>query len=364
MRILMVTPRFFPEVGGVETHVAEVSRRLVARGHEVTVLCVDLTGRLPLTEEWQGATIERVRGWPRRADYRLAPGIRQAVGRGTWDVVHVQSYHTFVAPLAMSAARAAALPYVITFHGGGHSSRLRNAARRPQLLALRPLLRDAARLIAVAEFEIDRYSRLLRLPREQFTLIPNGADLPAVRSGPTTPRGPSIASIGRLERYKGHQHAIAALPRVLAARPDASLWIAGSGKYERKLRALAERLGVTGAVEIRAIPPDHRGQMADRLSRTAVVVLLSSFETHPVAALEAAALGCHVVVADSDGLRELAERGLARRVEHPEDAAALATVLLEELAAPPVEHAVELPSWDDCAARLLSLYESVAGSRP
>ena len=34
MRLLMVTPRYFPLMGGVETHVHEVARRLARRGVE------------------------------------------------------------------------------------------------------------------------------------------------------------------------------------------------------------------------------------------------------------------------------------------------------------------------------------------
>ena len=81
-----------------------------------------------------------------------------------WDLVHVQCFHTFVAPLAMARSAAArGVPYVLTFHAGGHSSRLRNALRRPQLEALRPLLARAAALVAIADFEIERYSRMLRI---------------------------------------------------------------------------------------------------------------------------------------------------------------------------------------------------------
>ena len=32
LRILMVTPRYFPDMGGVETHVSEVTRRLALAG--------------------------------------------------------------------------------------------------------------------------------------------------------------------------------------------------------------------------------------------------------------------------------------------------------------------------------------------
>src|SRR5262249_10924372 len=157
-----------------------------------------------------------------------------------------------------------------------------------------------------------------------------------------------VASIGRLERYKGHQHAIAALPVVLRSRPDAQLWIAGSGPYERELRALAARLGVADRVEIRAVPPDDRAAMACELARVDVAVSASEFETHPLAAIEAAASGCRVVVADSPGLRELAERGLARIAAPVTDPGALAAAVIEESERPAASSPPELPTWDDC----------------
>jgi glycosyltransferase involved in cell wall biosynthesis len=361
MRILVVTPRFLPETGGVELHVAEVGRRLAAAGEAVTVLTTDLSGRLPEVEHWEGVEIRRVRGYPRGRDYRFAPALYGVTAGGDWDVVHVQSFHTAVAPVAMLAALRARLPYVVTFHGGGHSSRLRTSLRRPQLAALRPLLARARALVAVAEFEIEHYGKLLRIPASRFALVPNGADLPPAElpAGGARPRPPLIASIGRLERYKGHQHVIAALPSILRRRPDARLWVAGTGPYEPRLQELVRRLGLGEAVEIRSIPPGDRQRMADEVSRVSVVVLASEFETHPLAALEAAALGCRVVVADSPGLRELAERGLARLADPIADAETVARVVVEELAQPATSTALSLPTWDDCANDLLALYRHV-----
>ncbi len=366
MRIVMVTPRFLPSTGGVETHVAAVSERLARAGHDVTVLTTDVSGRLPAAERWHGVEIRRVRAWPPRADYHFAPGVYRIVCRGRWDIVHVQSYHTFVAPMAMAAARAAGIPYVLTFHGGGHSSRLRHASRGLQLALLRPLLARAAKLVTTASFEIDLYGERLHLPRERFELIPSGADLPAARvpKQPVSTDSPLIASVGRLERYKGHQHVIAALPRILEHRPGARLWIAGSGPYREELLARARTLGLAERVEVRAIALEDRVGMAEELSRASVVVLASEFETHPSAALEAAALGIPLVVADTSGLRELADRGVARAVANVEDAAQLAEVILAELdrprpSAPP---ALALSTWDECASSLADLYRSVARS--
>ncbi len=363
MRILIVTPRFLPSIGGVQMHVAEVARRIAKEGHDVTVLAADRSRRPPAGEDWNGVALERVRAWPRHGDAFFAPGIWRRVRHGGWDIVHVQSYQTLVAPIAMAAARSARIPYVVTFHAGGHSSRLRSALGGLQLALLRPLLARAARLVVLTESETETYSRRLRLPRERFVLIPNGSDLPAPR-GPRPPRPDAarlIASIGRLERYKGHQHVIGALPGILRERPETRLWIAGAGPEHDRLAALATRLGVGARTEIRAVPAEQRAQMADELAGVDVAVLASEFETQPIAALEAASLGCRLVVADSPGLRELGEQGLARVVAHPADAAELARAVLAELDGPRTPRPTGLVTWDDCAARLCALYASAAG---
>jgi glycosyltransferase involved in cell wall biosynthesis len=360
LRILVATPRYAPEIGGVQRCVQEVARRVAAAGCHVTVLTTDSNGSLPPEEEAAGVSIRRVQAWPRGRDYRFAPDIMRIIDRGKWDLLHVQSYHTLVAPLAMLAARRRKLPYVLTFHSGGHSSFVRNALRDKQLAVLRPLLARADVLVAVAKFEIEQFAGKLRLPAERFVLIPNGGDLPRL-SAPTTRRvtGTTIASVGRLERYKGHHRILAALPYIADRRPDVRLWIAGSGNYEPALRRLATRLKVADRVTIETVPPGAPELMAERLMETALVVLLSDYETHPIAVLEAAALGRPLLLADSPGLRELAELGLGRVIPLDSNPAAVAAAALEELDRPIRPRAFSLPTWDDCAAAYLKLYGDV-----
>ncbi len=360
LRVLMVTPRYFPYIGGVESHVYQVARRLARQGVSITVLTTDPSGQLPITEQREGIRIQRVHAWPAHRDYYLAPDIYPVIREGDWDVVHVQSFHTLVSPLAMLAARRAGIPYVVTFHSGGHSSRVRNAVRPMQRRLLRPLLARAERLIAVAEFEAELFAQELQIPREQFALIPNGSDLPqVVRPANATRDGALIASVGRLERYKGHQRIITALPHILERRPDVRLWVAGVGPYETHLRRLAEKVGVADRIEFRAIPVADREAMAAELSQAALVVLLSEYETHPIAALESLALGCPVLVTDTSGLSELARHGLARAIPLKSTDQQVASAVLEQLERPLIPSQIHLPTWDECAADLLALYRSV-----
>jgi glycogen synthase len=358
----MVCPRYYPATGGTELHTREVARRVAAEGHHVTVITTDTTGRLPRCEEVQGVHIRRVRAWNAGSELHFAPGMYPLITRGNWDVVHCQGYHTLVPPLAMSAALRAGVPYVLTFHGGGHSSVLRNRVRSLQSRLLRPLLARADRLIALAEFELTLFGDRLGIPRERFALIPNGADLPAVDNHAlVASSAPIIASVGRLERYKGHHLLIAALPLILQARPDARVWIAGSGPFESHLRNLAERLSVVDHVDIRSIPAGDRQSMAVELSKIALLVSLSEYETQPIAVLEALSLGRPALVADTPGLSDLARRGLARAIpldSRPHEIAAAVLAQLRDPLLPPAD--LKLPTWQDCAMQLLALYGNVA----
>jgi glycosyltransferase involved in cell wall biosynthesis len=120
---------------------------------------------------------------------------------------------------------------------------------------------------------------------------------------------------------------------------------------------------LTNKVRISAIPPDQRQQMADELARVRVVVLLSEFETQPLAALEALALGCGLIVADVPGLRDLVDRGWARSVPLDSPPEEVAAAILEQLELPRNSTAPKLPTWDECADSLYDLYQSVVRAR-
>lgn len=363
IRILMVAARFPPFAGGIETHVREVGARMAAAGHAVTVLTADPAGNLPAHERVAGMDVVRVRSRPSGTDWCFAPGILRYVEttarEGRWDVVHVQGYHTFSAPFAMLGAIRGGVPFVLTFHSGGHSSGYRNALRAPQALALAPLARRAARLIGVSRFEAERFSASMRIDRDRFDVVPNGASLPP---RPTTLRppaegGPLVVSLGRLERYKGHHRAIEAFVRLRESLPAARLRILGQGPYEAKLRDMVSKRGLADIVAIGGIPASDRAGMAAILSDASLVVLLSDYEAHPIAVMEALSLGRRVLTTDTSGFRELAEVGLVRTVPLHAPAGDVAAAMAAEIAASATGVALpHLPDWDECAARLLSVY--------
>jgi len=361
LRVLMVCPRYLPEFGGTEMHVHEVTRRLSAlAGFEITVLTTDRSRRLPREEVVEGISVLRVPAWPRRRDYYLAPGIATVIRRRGWDLVHCQGIHNLVPLIAMISARRAGIPYLVTFHTGGHSSRLRNAMRTTQWRLAGPLLRNAVSLIAVSRFEAATLTQQARLGDGRVMVIRNGGTLPP--PGPGTAVVPGrIVSSGRLVRYKGHQRVIEALPYVMREIPEAHLLILGSGPYERDLYELARHLGVYDRVSIRHVAPAERQGMATVLAGSCAAAALSDYEANPVAVMEALSVGCPVVGYDVAGIGELVAAGWVRGVPRGAPAVAVARELVTAMSSPSLVDGAQLPSWDSCAEQLAHVYLSSAG---
>jgi glycogen synthase len=259
----------------------------------------------------------------------------------------------------MRAAQRGRIPYVVTFHSGGHSSRLRRALRPTHQRLLAPLVRGAARAIGVSEFERAYFERLMELGPGRTLVITNGVSeefRTVVR--PTNREVPVIASVGRLERYKGHQHVIAALPHVRRRVPSARLRVIGDGPGGPALRDLAARLGVEAAVDFESVPYGDRRTLASRMAEADVIALLSSYESQGIAGLEALATGARLIVADGSALNELDLYGPVRVVPRS-DPQQVAAVIVEQLELPSLVLRPRVPSWDDVADEIEQLYGQV-----
>lgn len=361
----MVTARYPPHMGGIETHVEEVARRLAARDVEVTVLTTDPTGELPREERTDGFVVRRFPAWPRSRDYYLSPSLLQAVWAGDYDLLHVQGVHTILSPLVLLLAQRRSKPTVLTLHTGGNSNGVRNLLRRPQWALQTPILRRVDRVVGVCRYEIELFARSMGVPPWRFTLIRNGSHrLPVSGERPSITGSPLLLSIGRLERFKGHHRAIDAMPELLVQAPAARLAVVGSGPYESSLRARAAELGLGDAVAFASFGPDERGALGSLVRSADAAVLLSDYEANPVAVMEALALGVSVLVADTSGLSELGPEGLARTIGLDASPAEVAEAMLQTAddtrwaEAPP-----DLPTWEGCADQLFGVYREVLDAR-
>lgn len=272
---------------------------------------------------------------------------------------------------AWMAARSLGLRVNVTLRGKLVSQSGYWARRR----ALAAMLRDADGLIAVG-------APLARLAEEvagrplEIAVIPNGVDAsefrPVSRKEALARLGWSplarwVVSVGHLQRLKGFDLLIRALPRVRASLGDVRLALIGGGAgepgFERELRRLARRLAPEGCVRFAGrLAPDR---VNDALNAADLFALASRSEGCCNAVLEALAAGAAVVATDVGSNREAIvppENGL---ICPPHDIGSLANAMIEGLSRAWDRASIRARgagrTWVDAARETVSMYRAVLG---
>ena len=135
--------------------------------------------------------------------------------------------------------------------------------------------------------------------------------------------GAIVGSVGRIDRQKGHDLLVRALPQL----PDVTAVVVGDGPEREELVALAGSLGVADRLVITGWKDDAR----DSLTTFDVFALPSRFEGFPLALLEAMLAGLPVVAADVGSVSEAVVDRRTGILIDAEDVDALANAVRELL---------------------------------
>jgi glycosyltransferase involved in cell wall biosynthesis len=352
MRIALVTPRYLPEIGGVEVHVGQLARRFAAAGHSVDIL-TQATPSDARLDRADGATVRR---FPTRLGgrkYPFAPGLWGYISRHSldYDVVHVHNYHATPAiPVALAPTRR--LVFTPHYLGGGHTA-ITQALHRPYRPIGRMLFDRADHVVCTTVAEVQTVTSDFPNATRKTIVIPNGIDVELINS---TARQKSPGSVvlyaGRLEKYKNVQLIVGALPYL---GDDVRLVIVGGGPLSSELALLAADLGMASRVEF--VGPVPWPAVYGWFRAANVFVTMSGRESFGMSLLEAHVAGARLVAADIPAHREVAAMARADVALVPLIAgpAELAGAIRLALASPPPAlHKV--PSWDDHVSSLLRLY--------
>jgi glycosyltransferase involved in cell wall biosynthesis len=290
-----------PQAGGAEVHLHEIFRRIVARGHSVTLLCSGWPGA-SATADMSGIKVHRTGG--RHTLSLAAPRYyRKHLAAQNFDVV-VEDLNKvpFFAPAWVDA------PAALLVHHLFGTTAFREASA-PVALATCLLEMPIARVfgtVPTAAVSRSTADDLVRrgLQRDLIEVIPNGVDLEALTPGPPEERfaEPTLLYLGRLKKYKRVDLVIRAVAAIAERGLVCRLLIAGQGDHRDRLESLRDELGLSDWVEFLGFVSDEK--KLEMLRRSWVHVLASPKEGWGIANLEAAACGTPTVASDSPGLRD------------------------------------------------------------
>jgi glycosyltransferase involved in cell wall biosynthesis len=138
-----------------------------------------------------------------------------------------------------------------------------------------------------------------------------------------------LITVARLNRAKGHEHALGAIRIVMDEGVPIKYVIAGSGPHEQAIRARIERLGLGDAVTLRGTMDEQ--SVIDLLHQSDAFVLASVGlgEASPVAVMEAMSVGLPVVCSRIGGTADMITDGTDGFLTEMGDEAGIAARLKE-----------------------------------
>jgi glycosyltransferase involved in cell wall biosynthesis len=304
LRLLHVIHTLDPAGGGAVNAARAMCAALAARGHDVSLYAAG-----PKASEQQDGY--RTRIFPMEfAQMAVSTGLLKALRETTdVDLVHIHMLYRLPQAAAAFVCRRNAIPYCVQPHGAlepvlYHKRERRGAKRLYERLVENRNLKHAAGLIYTAEGEKQAVD-FLKLRAPAF-VVPLGVDL----SHPEPPQGlfrarhgledsELIVWMGRMVQVKGLDILIRAFAELARRRPRAALALIGpdTDNLAQDLRRLMAELG--GAPERVIFTGMLEGAEKQSVFKDADLFVLPSLtENFALAAVEAMAMGCPVIVSE------------------------------------------------------------------
>lgn len=307
-RVLMVSDFFYPNAGGVETHIYQLSQCLMARGNKVVVLThaygdrvgvryltnglkVYYVPRLPLVLQVVAPTI--------LGSFRL---VRDIILRERITLVHAHQAFSALAHEAVLHARTMGCQAVFTDHSllgfSDFSSVVMNKL-------LQFTLADVHQVICVSRTSKQNTVQRAQIPPKRVYVIPNAVDATRFRPDPSqAPRHRiQIVALSRLVHRKGIDLLAVTIPEFCARHAHVDFLLGGDGPKAALLRSMVEQEGLQERVRLVGAVPHEKAR--DLLVQGHIFINASLTEAFCMAVVEAAAAGLLVVSTAVGGVPEV-----------------------------------------------------------
>lgn len=358
LRVLQVVQSL--NVGGLETVVIELCRKLVALGVHTDVCCIEEPGEL--AGKLAGEAIE-VFSLDKPAGIHLGSvrRLRQEIQRRGYHVIH--SHSSMGHFYGCLAAKLGGRPIVHTRHQMSRTLSWKQKVRaRLCAMATQRMIGVSA---AVTQCNVADYS----LPESRVRTIYNGIDTARFEDIPAPSTIRVIGTIGRLQPVKNQLSLLRVFERLVRRHSDLRLRIVGSGQSQQELEEYAKAAGLSERVDFAGYQSDIPQQMA----QIDAFVMSSLSEGMPIVLIEAMAAARPVVVTAVGGIPEMIEPGktglmverrdddaleaaIRQLIEHPEQAAGMAKQARQD--------AVERFDIGQMASHYIAEYRSMARLDP
>jgi glycosyltransferase involved in cell wall biosynthesis len=314
---------FLPFFGGMGRYLADVSRRLPEDSHVVFSPCDNsLPNHIRVTPAFREAFHNlSFSFWLHRSIDRLID--RHALSR-----INIQC-----GPGGLFLLKKVRVPVVATcYHTWWQQAQYLRAQfwKRLFIPFERLTYRRAGRIVCISEDSQAILAGPYRIPGEKLTVIPPGVDtrrffpLPGIRKLPN-----SLLYVGRIDRRKGVDFLMRAMPEVVRQIPDCVLYVGGIGKDLPFLKGYVRANGLERNVQFLEFIAEEL--LNSWYNKVQCAVVPSVFEGFGLTVVEAMAAGTSVVSTRVDSIRRIVQDGVCGFLVDYGDTASLAYRILQLL---------------------------------
>ena len=360
MKIVVLGTRGIPDImGGVETHCEELYPRIVALGHDVTVICRSPYVKDKTIEEFRNVRLKTIYAPRVKAIEAIVHSLLAVVQawRMKPDIVHI---HAIGPAIIVPLARLLGLKVVMTNHGPDYDrQKWGRIAKSVLKLGERFGTLFSNKVIVIS----DVIAGILRTKygRSDTSLIYNGVTLPIK----THSRGFLIElglkasdkylfAAGRFVKEKGFHDLIDAYLESGLAN-NFRLVIAGDSDHEDAYSSSLKKKALSAGV---ILPGFVKGEKLNQLfSHASLFVLPSYHEGLPIVLLEAMSYGIDVVVSNipANRLKILADSDFFKVADKSDLVRALRNKLADSIVKPRV-YDLSSYDWDEIAKQTVKVY--------
>jgi glycosyltransferase involved in cell wall biosynthesis len=314
MRILQITNSFYPVIGGQEKVVIETSKKLVEKGHEVTVLTSNylIEGPYKNFEDLEGIKIIRLKNTLWLGGYGYVKDLKKWLMKnyGNFDIAHCHGYNRYMAEFSLKFLKKR-IPLIFSPHGFIHTKK-NMFFKKIHDKSFGRLIKKADMCTALTKLDYNFYNKL-GVEKNKILDLPNGIDIEKFSKNDKNIvsqfkkkfgiKKDFLLYVGRIHESKGLQYVVDAIKSL-----DIQLIIIGTDSgYKESLEKKIRMLNLQN--KIKFIGPLEERYLISAYKSCKAFVLFSEWEGFGIVVIEAMAAGKPVIVSNRGSLPHLVKDG-------------------------------------------------------
>ena len=338
MKCLVITPYFYPKIGGLENYAYNISQGLKDKyAWEIVVITSNHEEKKDREEELDGIKIYKLARWFKISNTPINPmwyfQIKNIIKKEKPDMINAHTPVPFISDV--TARVCGDIPFILTYHTG--AMMLKGKLLEDLLIKfyessiLKATLKKAKKIICSSDFV--RFDFLKDYAKKTITITP-GVDINRFKSKISDFKN-KILFVGGLkeaEKYKGLKYLLSAVNIIKKNIKDVKLTVVGEGDYIIYYKKLCKDLEIELNVEFKGRLIGRK--LVEQYQKSNVLVLPSLSESFGIVLLEAMACKKPVIGTEIGGISYIINHGKNGLLIPPKDPESLAEAILKILKNP------------------------------